>query len=690
MTAINAVTDLSVEDGIAIITINSPPVNVLSANVRQGLFDAFGQAGADAAVRAIVLICEGRTFIAGADISEFGKPRSGARLVEVQDRIENCPKPVVAAIHGTVLGGGLELALIAHYRVAVPSAKAGLPEVNLGLVPGAGGTQRLPRIVGVETALELVTSGRHVPAAEAVTLGLFDALIADTSLREGAIAFARKVVAEGRPLLRVRDNNEKLEAARHTPEVFAAFRKANAKRFRGFDAPEANIQAVEAAVNLPFEEALEVEGGLFRRMMDGTQSGAQRHIFFAERQAGKIPDLPDETPVRKIERVGIVGAGTMGGGIAMAFLNAGLPVTIADTEQAALDRGVATIRRNYEESLRKGKLTQKALDERMALLTPTLALEDLADRDLIIEAVFESMAVKKDVFARLDRIAKPGAILASNTSFLDIDDIASATARPEDVIGLHFFSPAHIMALLEIVRGGKTDKQVIATAMKLGKTIGKLPVLVGNCHGFVGNRMLAVRQREVQKLLLEGAQIEQIDRVIYDFGMPMGPFAMADMAGIDIGVDLTAAKSENVREVLCKMGRRGQKTRAGYYDYDESRTPAPSPVVEQVVRDFAATRGIAQRPVGDEEILERCLYAMVNEGARILEEGIALRASDIDVVWTKGYGWPVYRGGPMYWAGLVGLDVILARLRALQAQHGDEFKPAPLLERLAAEGKTFS
>ena len=690
MTAINAVTDLSIEDGVAIVTINAPPVNALSANVRQGLVDAFGQAGVDPAVQAVVLICEGRTFIAGADISEFGKPRVGPSIREVQDLIENCPKPVVAAIHGTALGGGLEVALVAHYRVALPSAKTGLPEVNIGLVPGAGGTQRLPRIVGVETALDLVTSGRHVPAAEAVKLGLFDALVTNGSLREGAIAFARQVLAEGRPRLRVRDNDEKLLAARDKPELFAAFRKASAKRFRGFDAPEANIQAIEAAVNYPFDEALEIERSLFHRMMDGTQSGAQRYAFFAERQSAKIPGLPEDAPTRAIERVGVVGAGTMGGGIAMNFLNVGLPVTIVETDQAALDRGLATVRRNYEASVQRGKLTQDGLEKRMALLTPTLALDELAACDLIVEAVYESMTVKKDLFAKLEGIARQGAILATNTSFLDIDEIASATNRPGDVIGLHFFSPANVMPLLEIVRGAKTDTQVIATAMKLGKAIGKAPVLVGNCHGFVGNRMLAVRHREVQKLLLEGARIEQIDQVIYDFGMPMGPFAMADMAGVDIGVDLSAVTVNSVREALCKIGRRGQKTLAGYYDYDESRTPTASPLVEQVVRDFAVGRGIAQRAVDDQEIFERCLYAMVNEGAKILEEGIALRASDIDVVWIKGYGWPVYRGGPMYWAGLVGLDVILARLRALEAQHGDEFKPAPLLERLAAEGKTFN
>jgi 3-hydroxyacyl-CoA dehydrogenase len=689
MTTINAVTDLSVEGDVAIVTLSSPPVNALSAKVREGLFTAFRQAGANPAAKAIILICEGKTFIVGADISEFGKPITGPSIREVQGAMESAPKPVIAAIHGTVLGGGLEIALVAHYRVAVPSAKAGLPEVNIGLVPGAGGTQRLPRIVGVERALELVTSGQHVPASAALSMGLFDALVEEGRLREGAVDFARKVVAEGRPLKRVCDSDERLQAARGKPEMFTEFRKANAKRFRGFEAPEANIQAIEAAVNQPFEQALETERALFHKLMGGTQSAAQRYAFFAERQAAKIPDVPEDTPTRKIGHVGIIGAGTMGGGIAMNFLNARLPVTIVETEQPALDRGIATIRKNYENSSKKGKLTQGEVERRMGLLTASLSLEDLENCDLVIEAVFELIDVKKAVFAQLDGIAKRGAILASNTSYLNIDEIAASTSRPAEVIGLHFFSPANVMALLEIVRGAKTDKSVIATAMQVGKQIGKVPVLVRNCFGFVGNRMLAARQREVQKLLLEGAKLWDIDRVIYDFGLPMGPFAMNDLAGLDLGLDLTNKTSSSVREVLCKMGRRGQKTGAGYYDYDENRNAKPSELVEQVVRGFAAEQGIPQRRVSDREILERCLYPMVNEGAKILDEGIAIRSSDIDTVWIKGYGWPVYRGGPMYWAELVGLDKILQRLREFQRLHGNDFTPAPLLERLVAQGKGF-
>ncbi|WP_369061056.1 3-hydroxyacyl-CoA dehydrogenase NAD-binding domain-containing protein [Caulobacter sp. 73W] len=688
MAAINEVTDLTNEGDVAVVTLNSPPVNALSAKVREGLDKAFEAADADASVKAIVLICEGKTFIAGADISEFGKAMTGPSLQEVQGRIENASKPVVAAIHGTVLGGGLEVALVAHYRVAVPSAKAGLPEVNLGLLPGAGGTQRLPRIVGVEKALEMVTSGQHVPAKAAHAMGLFDELI-DGDLRAGAIAFASKIVAEGRPLKKVRDLNDKIEAAKGKPEIFADFRKANARKFRGFLAPEYNIQTIEAAVNEPFEQGLKTERKLFMELMTGPQSAAQRYVFFAERQANKIPDVPEDTETLPIKKVGVIGAGTMGGGISMNFLNAGIPVTIIEAKQENLDRGVGIIRKNYENTAKKGRLKPEDVETRMGLLTPSMNLEDLADCDLIIEAVFELMEIKKDVFGKLDKIAKPGAILASNTSYLDVDAIAAATSRPESVIGLHFFSPANVMRLLEIVRGEKTAKPVIATAMKLSKVIGKVGVLVGNCFGFVGNRMLAQRQREAQKLILEGAMPWDVDRVLYDFGLPMGPFAMSDLAGLDIGWDPAKTSSSTVREVLCEMDRRGQKTGAGFYDYDENRIAKPSPVTEQVIRDFAAKKGVNQRDISDQEILERTLYPMVNEGAKILEEGKAIRASDIDIVWINGYGWPVYRGGPMHWADSIGLDKILARMKQFQNEMGDDFKPSALLEKLVAEGKGF-
>lgn len=689
MAAINAVTDFSVEGDVGVVTLNSPPVNALSAVVREGLKGAFEAAIADPAVKAIVLICDGKTFIAGADITEFGKAMTGPSLQDVQNVIENAPKPVVAAIHGTALGGGLEVALVAHYRVAVPSAKAGLPEVNIGLLPGAGGTQRLPRIVGVEKALEMVTSGQHVPAKAAHAMGLFDELVEEGNLRAGAIAFARKVVAENRPLKKVRELNDKVEAARGKPEIFESFRAANAKKFRGFMAPENNIKCVEAAVNLPFDEGLKEERRLFMELMTGTQSAAQRYVFFAERQAAKIPDVPDDTPTIPVKKVGVIGAGTMGGGIAMNFLNAGIPVTIIEAKSENLDRGVSIIRKNYENTAKKGRLTQDDVEKRMGLLTPSMEMEALADCDMVIEAVFELMEIKKEVFAKLDKIAKPGAILATNTSYLDVNEIAAVTSRPESVIGTHFFSPANVMRLLELVRGDKTSKEVIATCMKLSKAIGKVPVLVGVCYGFVGNRMLAQRQREAQKLILEGAMPWDVDRVLYDFGLPMGPFAMSDLAGLDIGWDPAKTSSSTVREVLCEMDRRGQKNGKGFYDYDENRNASPSPVVEQVIRDFAEKRQIQRRTITDQEILERCLYPMVNEGAKILEEGKAIRASDIDIVWINGYGWPVYRGGPMFWGELVGLDKILAKMKDFQAQYGDDFKPSALLERLVAEGKGF-
>ncbi len=689
MTTINPVTDLTVDAGIAVLTIDSPPVNALSANVRAGILAGVQQAVADDAVKAIVLICAGKTFIAGADITEFGKPPAGPSLPEVQAAIEDAPKPVIAAIHGTALGGGLEVALVCHYRVAARSAKCGLPEVNLGLLPGAGGTQRLPRIVGVEKALEMVTSGTHVPAPAAAEMGLVDLLTDDASLRADAIAFARQVVAEARPLRKVRDLDDKIAAARGKPEIFAEFRRANARRFRGFDAPEYNIRCIEAAVELPFDEGLKRERAMFVELLNGTQSAAQRYYFFASRQVWQLPDIGADTPLLPVKQVGILGAGTMGGGIAMNFLNAGYPVTIVETSQQALDRGVRTIRTNYENTAKKGRITAADIERRMALLTPTLEMEKLADADLVIEAVFENMDVKKDVFGRLDRIAKPGAILATNTSALDVDEIAAATSRPEAVIGLHFFSPANVMKLLEVVRGAKTAKPVIRTSMELARKIGKIAALVGVCPGFVGNRMLAQRQREAQKLVLEGALPWDVDRVLYDFGFPMGPFAMSDLAGLDLGWVREKSSSSTLREILCEMDRRGQKTGAGYYDYDEKRNAKPSPVVEQVIRDFAAKQGRTSRVVSEQEILERCIYPMINEGAKILEEGKAIRASDIDVIWVNGYGWPVYRGGPMFYADTIGLDKVLETLRRYEESFGADFKPAKLLEDLVAQGRKF-
>ena len=689
MEAINPVVSLALDGDIAVVSINSPPVNALSQPVRQGILDGVRRAVADAQIAAIVLTCDGKTFVAGADITEFGKPLVAPSLVDVQDAIEGSPKPVIAAIHGTALGGGLELALCCHYRVAVPSARLGLPEVHLGLLPGAGGTQRLPRIVGVEQALDMITSGKHVDARSAHAAGLVDELVPEAALRPSAIAFARKIVADGKPLKRVRDLDDKVIAARGKPELFAAFRKANAKKFRGLLAPEYNIQAVEAAVARPFDEGLAVERKLFGELMAGTQSAAQRYVFFAERQVWKIPDVPDDTPTIPINRVGIIGAGTMGGGIAMNFVNLGIPVTIVETRQDALDRGLGVVRKNYERSTRSGKLTMADVDHRMAMFTGTLELAQLADCDLVIEAIFENLDVKQDVFGKLDKIVKPGAILATNTSALDINEIATAVARPEAVIGLHFFSPANVMRLVEVVRARHTSKPAIATAMQLAKRLGKIAALVGVCPGFVGNRILYARSQQANAMLMEGAMPWEIDQAIFDFGLPMGPFAMSDLAGLDLGWIAEKSTSSTIREVLCEHGRRGQKTAAGFYDYDEQRAPRPSPVTEKIIRDFAARSGLPQRTITVQEILERCLYAQINEGAKILEEHIAIRASDIDIVWINGYGWPVYRGGPMFYGDTVGLAQVVARLEDYGPRMGNGFTISPLLKQLAHDGKRF-
>jgi 3-hydroxyacyl-CoA dehydrogenase len=690
MAAINPVVNLAAEGDIAILSVNYPPVNALSQQVRDGILAGVRQAIADPAVKAIVLACDGKTFIAGADITEFGKPMQAPSLVDVQDVIEGSPKPVIAAIHGTALGGGFELALCCHYRVAVPSARCGFPEVNLGLLPGAGGTQRLPRIVGVEQSLDMVTSGKHIDGKSAHAAGLFDELVPEDALRPSAIAFARKVVAEGSgPLRRVRDLDDKIAAARAKPEVFEAFRKANAKKFRGFLAPEYNIRAVEAAVARPFDEGLAEERRLFGELMAGTQSAAQRYVFFAERQVWKIPDVPDDTPTIPVKKVGILGAGTMGGGIAMNFVNIGMPVTIVETKQDALDRGLGVVRKNYERSTKSGKLTMADVDKRMQLFTPTLELDALADCDLVIEAVFENMDIKQDVFGKLDKIVKQGAILATNTSALDIHQIATAVKRPEAVIGLHFFSPANVMRLVEVVRTRDTSKPVIATSMQLAKKLGKIAALVGVCPGFVGNRILYARSAQANAMLMEGAMPWDIDKAIYDFGLPMGPFAMSDLAGLDIGWRPETTKSSTIREVLCEQNRRGQKTGAGFYDYDEQRNARPSPVTEQIIKDFAARSGQPQRKISEQEILERCLFAQINEGAKILEEKIAIRPSDIDIVWINGYGWPVYRGGPMFYADTVGLGQVVAKLEEYGPKMGKDFTISPLLRKLAADGKRF-
>ncbi len=692
MTTVTQSVSLDRRGRVALLTVDNPPVNALSHHVRRGLRDGLRQAIADPGTAAVVIACAGRTFIAGADITEFGKPPQEPVLWEVLDVIESSEKPVVAAIHGTALGGGLETAMACHWRVGLRSARLGQPEVKLGIIPGAGGTQRLPRLVGVEKALQMIVGGDPIGGEEAHRLGLLDELV-DGDLVAGAVAFAERVVAEGRPLRKLRDLDDKVAAARGKPELFSEFRKSIARQTRGFKAPEACIQAVEAAVALPFEAGLARERELFVETLNSPESRAQRYFFFAEREAAKIPDVPADTPAREVRKAAVIGSGTMGGGIAMNFANAGIPVTVVEVNQEALDRGLGIVRKNYEATAAKGRLTQADVETRLSLIRGTTDFNAVADADMIIEAVFEEMPIKKEVFTKLDAIAKPGAVLATNTSTLDVNEIASATTRPESVIGTHFFSPANVMRLLENVRGAKTDKTSIATAMAVGRRIGKVPVLVGVCYGFVGNRMLHQRGQQAEKLILEGALPQQVDKVLTDFGFPMGPFAMGDLAGLDVGWRIRKGRGVKspVADRICERGRFGQKTGAGYYRYEKgARTPIPDPEVEEIITEVAKEQGIQRRLISEQEILERLLYPMVNEGAKILEEGVAIRPSDIDVIWVYGYGWPVYRGGPMYWADQVGLRALRDRLREFHVRTGDDFwTPAPLLSRLADQGKSF-
>jgi len=692
MTALTKSVDLDRRGRVAVITVNNPPVNALSQHVRQGLRDGVTQAVADSGVAAIVIVCAGRTFIAGADITEFGKPPQSPSLHEVLDLIEGSPKPVVAAVHGGALGGGLEVTLACHYRVGLKDARFGLPEVKLGLLPGAGGTQRLPRVVGVEKALGMMVSGDPIRAGDALESGLIDEIV-EGDLTAAGVAFAEKVVSEKRPLRKIRDLDDKLAAVRGKPEVFANFRKSVARQTRGFRAPENIIKAVEAAVSLPFPAGIKRERELFAELMSSPESKAQRYFFFAEREAAKIPDVPADTLAKDIKKAAVIGAGTMGGGIAMNFANAGIPVTVVEVAREALDRGLGIVRKNYEATASRGRITQADVDKRMGLITGTTDFDAVRDADIIVEAVFEEMPIKKEVFAKLDGIAKPDAVLATNTSTLDVDEIASATKRPESVIGTHFFSPANVMRLLENVRGAKSSKTTIATAMAVGRRIGKVPVLVGVCYGFVGNRMLHQRGQQAEKLILEGALPHQVDKVLTDFGFPMGPFAMGDLAGLDVGWRIRKGRGVKspVADRICELGRFGQKTGAGYYRYEAGgRTPIPDTEVEKIIVDVATSMGITRRPISDEEILQRLLYPMVNEGAKILEEKIAIRASDIDVIWVYGYGWPVYRGGPMFWADQIGLRALRDKLLEFKKASGDPFwTPAPLLDRLANEGKGF-
>ncbi|WP_219893664.1 3-hydroxyacyl-CoA dehydrogenase NAD-binding domain-containing protein [Aquisediminimonas profunda] len=657
-----------VEGDVLVVLVNNPPVNALSWHVRQGLKDGFEQGLADPAIKAIVLRCAGQTFIAGADITEFGKPPQGPDFASVLKLMETASKPIVAAIHGTALGGGLETALCCHYRVAVPSAKLGVPEVKLGLLPGGGGTQRLPRLVGIEQAAVMCSLGEPISAKKALETGLVDALASEDGLAADAIAFARDAIAKGpRP---TRSLPVKGDLA-----IIEKLKAENSRKWRGFDAPYANLRCVEAAAaNADIDAGLKFEREEFMKLMTGSQSAAQRYMFFAERQAAKIDGLPKDTALRDVKKVGVIGAGTMGGGITMNFLAAGIPVTIVEMQKDALDRGVALIRKNYEASAAKGRFTQERVEQMMGLLTPSLSLDDLAQCDLVIEAVYENMDVKKDVFGKLDKIVKQGAILASNTSYLNVDEIAAATARPQDVLGMHFFSPANVMKLLEVVRGEKTAPDVLATAMAIGKKIGKVAVVAGVCHGFIGNRMLAQRQAPASQLLLEGATPQQIDKVHTDFGMPMGPFQMSDLAGLDIGWHRDPNRIETIREALCAAGRWGQKTGKGFYDYDEKRNGTPSPEALAIIEDFRSKSNMAKREITDQEIIERTLYPMVNEGYLILEEGKAQRASDIDVVWIYGYGWPVYRGGPMFWGDLEGAGKIVEALERHGIKVADSLK----------------
>ncbi|PHP66187.1 3-hydroxyacyl-CoA dehydrogenase [Zhengella mangrovi] len=689
----NDIVTVTRDNEIAVVIIDNPPVNALSHAMRAPLNEALIALRDDDSVKGVVVTCAGRTFVAGADISEFGGPRLEPSLLTLIATLESfSTKPTVAAIHGTALGGGLELALGCRYRVAVPSAMCGLPEVKLGLIPGAGGTQRLPRVIGPEKALQAIVAGRFMPAKECLADGLVDAIVEGEDLVAGAVDFLRKAIADGKHTPLPRDREDRITTARADISAFDALVKDMTKKARGLEAPHACAQSVRNAITMPFEEGYAEELRIFLKLLNSDQSRAQRHLFFAEREAGKVAGVTKDVKPREVKKAGVIGAGTMGGGIAMSLVNGGIPVTILEMAQEPLDKGLERIRNNYEISAKRGSMKAEDVDKRMALFTPTTSYDDLADCDIIIEAVFEEMGVKEQVFKTLDRIAKPGAILASNTSYLDVNAIAAFTNRPQDVIGMHFFSPANVMKLLEIVRGDKTAPDVLATAMAVGKKAKKVPVVVGVCHGFVGNRMLAARSAQSEALLLEGALPETVDKAFRDFGWPMGPFQMGDLAGNDIGwrTRKSLGKTAALADPLCEAGRYGQKTGAGWYRYEDGRTPIPDAWVEKLILDTAASKGINRRDISDEEIIERTIYPMINEGAKILDEGIAQRASDIDVVWIYGYGFPIGKGGPMHWAETLGLATIVERLDHWHGRTGAAvFEVSPLLRRLASEGKRF-
>jgi len=684
------------EGSVGLIAVDHPPVNALSQAVRASLLSALEAGLADPEAKVLALYGVGRTFIAGADIKEFGKPPAEPTLRQVIERFENAAKPIVAVLHGTALGGGLELALGCHYRVALPGAKVGLPEVKLGLLPGAGGTQRLPRLTGVEAAIEMITSGRHVGAEEAAQLGIVDGLVQENDPRAAAVAYGETIAIDNASVRRVRDLDQKLKVA---PGTIEAEKMKVAQRYRGRLSPLKCVEAVEAAIALPFDEGLRRERALFDECMASPQRKALIHVFFGERAVAKVPGIDEGVPARPVKEAAVIGAGTMGGGIAMCFANAGIPVTLVETTREALERGLERIRGNYEGSVKRGSLSMKEMEHRMTLIRPSLDLATIATADLVIEAVFEKMEVKQEVFAKLDRLAKPGAILATNTSYLNVDEIAAATDRPADVLGLHFFSPANVMRLLEVVRARKTADDALKTALAVGRQLGKVAVVAGVCDGFIGNRMLRQYQRQAFYMVEDGALPQEVDAAITGFGFAMGPFAVGDLAGLDISYanrrreDATRDPAEryvHIPDRLVEMGRLGQKSGAGWYRYEKGeRTPKPDPAVEALILAQSAEKGIQRRPFAREEIVIRMLSALANEGAKILEEGIALRSVDIDMVWINGYGFPQHEGGPMFWADQRGLAQVLADVERFATEDAWAWKPAPLLVRLAREGKGF-
>jgi len=686
-------------DGVGVITLENPPVNALSLELRTSVQEAFAKGADDPEVRAFVLTGGGRMFSAGADITEFesGRSNEAPTLRDLIDLIEDSPKPVVAAMHGNAMGGGLELPLACHGRVASAGTRLGLPEVNIGIVPGAGGTQRLPRVVGVQAALDIIVPGRPITAEKGFSAGLVDEVVpAGGDLVAAGVALAQGLASKATPPVKTRDREDKLVEARANPGLFDEYRKSIARRSKGFEAPFACIDCVEAAVTKPFEEGLAFERDTFQRLRTSDQAKALRHVFFAERQVTRVRGIGPDTKELPIRRGTVLGCGTMGGGIAMCFANAGIPVTVREHDQAALDRGIDIIRKNYAATVSKGRLSQGAMDACMALITPTLDLETaVSDADIVIEAVFENMDLKKEIFGKLDALCRPDAVLATNTSSLDVNEIAASTSRPEQVLGLHFFSPANVMKLLEIVRGERTSAEVLATSMSLSKKLGKVGVVVGVCDSFAANRSLYAYTRQAGFLIEEGALPEQVDRVITDFGFPMGPFAVGDLAGIDVGYKIRQHRGipegrySDIADKLYEMGRYGQKTGKGWFRYEDGRTPIPDPEVTDLVLATSKRLGIERREISDEEILQRCMYPMINEGARILEEGIVERSSDFDLVWLYGYGFPRYRGGPMFWADQLGLKKVYEAMERFHAEQPDWLEPAPLLEKLAKEGGTF-